>query len=135
MPIEEQRLRPMEAPMTQNLAEVPSAEARLQVQVLRFHADSILDPRQIELIEALFREAVAARPLPLIVLDLVDVQHVCSAMLGAFIELREMTLDAGGRIAISNLQPRLRDLLETVRPHGLFENYATTDAAVAALLA
>ena len=67
-------------------------------------------------------------------LDLENVEHVSSIMLSALIEVRSQALDRGGRVALAGVRPRLRDLLDVVRIHDIFENYASVESAVVALL-
>jgi anti-anti-sigma factor len=120
--------------MPQTLNNLLTTDRRVTVDVIRFEASELLDPQEVELIEKQFKATIEASESPRLVLDMEQVEHVSSIMLSVLIEARSTTLDRKGRIALAAIQPRLRDLLEIVRIHDLFETYASTESAVTALL-
>ena len=120
--------------MAQTIDELMTVEKQASVQVLRFHHAELFDTIEVELIATQFEELAAEGENPRLVLDLELVEHVSSVMLSALIEVRSQVLERGGRIALASIQPRLRDLLDLVRIHDLFENYASVESAVVAML-
>ena len=120
--------------MTDTAQAILRVEEQLNVHVVRFLQSSILDGGDVEAVDATFAQIVDASADPRVVLDLENLSHVCSMMLSSLIELRSLIQDKGGRLATANIQPRLRDLLETVRIYDVFENHLSVESAVTALL-
>jgi len=73
---------------------------------------------------------VAARPVPLIVLDLSNMDFICSLGLGAIICGHLKTRHHHGEIRLVNPQPAVREMLEATRLTKLFPIYPTIDAAM-----
>lgn len=120
--------------MAQTIEELLTVEKQATVNVVRFHVDAVFDAQDVELVEAQFRALMEDVENPRTVLDLESVEKVSSMMLSLLIEARTVTQDQGGRIAVANMHPRLKDLFEVVRIDMLFESYASVEAAVVALL-
>lgn len=66
-----------------------------------------------------------------LVINLEHVNYVDSAGLGALIEAHRATKRSGGRLKLSNLGPRFKQALETVRLLDMFETFPNDAAAVA----
>jgi anti-sigma B factor antagonist len=65
-----------------------------------------------------------------IVVNLEHVNYVDSAGLGALIEAHRTTKAKGGHLKLSNLGPKFKQALETVRLTKIFETYPTEAAAL-----
>ena len=57
-----------------------------------------------------------------IVLDLSGVSYIDSSGLGAIVSIYLAVSRAGGKLKISNAQPRIRDLLQVTKLSAVFEN-------------
>jgi anti-anti-sigma factor len=66
-----------------------------------------------------------------IVLDLSDMDFICSAGLGAIIAARAKSRTYEGRVALVNPKPEIRQVLETMRLTQLFPVFATVGEAMA----
>lgn len=60
-------------------------------------------------------ETIIARKLPLLVLDLSDLDFICSLGLGALVTAHARSRHHEGQVRIVNPQPAVRNLLETTR--------------------
>ncbi len=76
-------------------------------------------------------EDLAAKPTALIVLDLSDMDFICSVGLGAIISAHLKCRHHQGRICLVNPKPAVRELLETTRLTKLFDIYQTVEEATA----
>ncbi len=76
-------------------------------------------------------EELTDRHAPLLVLDLSDMDFICSLGLGAMINAHLQSRHHGGRIRLVNPQEPIRDLLETTRLTRLFEIYGDVEQALA----
>lgn len=120
--------------MARSLDEMLEVERRATVNIVRFLAEEIFESDDAETVGEKLREILAQDEDPRLVLDLENLGHVSSVMLSELVESRQLSEDRGGRIALAQLNPRLKDLFETVRIDILFETYLSVEAAVAALL-
>jgi anti-sigma B factor antagonist len=68
-----------------------------------------------------------------LVINLEHVNYVDSAGLGALIEANRTTKAKGGRLKLSNLGPRFKQALQTVRLLDMFEAFPNEAAAVQSL--
>ena len=75
-------------------------------------------------------EKLAAEETPLIVLDLSDMEFICSQGLGAIITGHLKCRHHKGQIKLVNPRPAVRQLLETTRLTKLFPVYATVEQAI-----
>ncbi len=76
-------------------------------------------------------EDLAAKQVPVIVLDLSDMDFICSVGLGAIITGHLKCRHHNGQIRLVNPQPAVRKLLETTRLTKLFPIYDNLEDAVA----
>ena len=76
-------------------------------------------------------EELAAQRVPRIVLDLGEMEFICSQGLGAIITGHLKCRHYEGEIRLVNPRPAVRELLEVTRLTKLFPIYATVDQAVA----
>ncbi|HUT60162.1 MAG TPA: STAS domain-containing protein [Phycisphaerae bacterium] len=77
-------------------------------------------------------EELTAKHVPVIVLDLSDMDFISSLGLGAIIAGHLKTRHYQGEIRLANPQPAVRKLLETTRLTKLFPLYASVDGAASA---
>jgi len=75
-------------------------------------------------------EKLAAEQCPLIVLDLSDMDFICSLGLGAIISGHLKCRHHRGQIRLAGPSDQVRELLETTRLTKLFEVYDSVDAAL-----
>jgi anti-sigma B factor antagonist len=68
-----------------------------------------------------------------LVLDLGRLEFIDSSGVGALVWARRKIQSAGGRLALSNLGPPLRMVLETLRMNELFETHQGTEQAIDSL--
>jgi len=66
----------------------------------------------------------------LIVLDLENLEFVDSSGLAVFISYMKRTQQAGGKVALSALQPPVRSVLQLTRLHQVLDIFDSTQAAV-----
>jgi anti-sigma B factor antagonist len=77
-------------------------------------------------------EELAVKEVPIIVLDLKDMDFICSLGLGAIISGHLKCRHHNGQIRLVNPQPAVLQLLETTRLTKLFPIYTSVDDAVRA---
>ena len=77
-------------------------------------------------------EELAEGRVPLIVLDLTNMDFICSLGLGAIITGHLKNRHHNGEIRLVNPQPAVREMLETTRLTKLFPIYDTVEEAVEA---
>ena len=75
-------------------------------------------------------ERLAAKEVPLIVLDLSEMDFICSQGLGAIITGYLKCRHHNGEIRLVNPQPAVHQLLETTRLTKLFPIFATVEQAI-----
>lgn len=76
-------------------------------------------------------QAVIDRGDTMLVLDLANLEYISSTGLSAFLSAAKKIKRTGGRLALSNLNSRIRLVLEMSGFLRLLPVYATTDAAIA----
>jgi len=76
-------------------------------------------------------EELAGRQVPMIILDLCDMDFICSSGLGAIIAGHLKCRHHSGELRLVNPQPEVRKLLETTRLTKLFPLYASVEQALA----
>jgi len=104
------------------------------VDIVRFEVPDVIDAEDTELVGNQLNALLNASESPRLLLDMENLEHVSSVMLSALVEARQLSEERGGRVALAQLHPRLKDLFETVRIDILFEIYLSVEAGVAALL-
>ena len=120
--------------MSRTLDEILSAEKQASVHVVRFLVEDVIVEPEADLVGDQLVTLLHTDEQPRLVLDMEKLTHVSSVMLSALIEAHHASKKREGRIALAQLQPTLKNLFETVRIDHLFEIYASTESAVAALL-
>ena len=75
-------------------------------------------------------EELAAQRKPVLVLDMADLEFICSLGLGAIISGHLKSRHHQGQIRLVNPQPAVRDVLEKTRLTSLFPIYASVDQAL-----
>ena len=111
-------------------------ERRLKLQVRQEGAAAVVEVRgsagmtEAEKLRATLEE-LAGRKVPIIVLDLTDMDFISSAGLAAIITAHLRSRHHQGQIRLVNPQPSVRDLLETTRLTKLFPICATVQQALA----
>ena len=73
---------------------------------------------------------LTARHTTPIILDLSDLDFICSTGLGAIIDGHLKTRHYNGQIRLVNPQPPVRELLETTRLTTLFQVFSSLDSAM-----
>lgn len=114
-------------------AKIPS-KLKLDVQrdgdvaVLTLHGSAGMD--QVKKLDHEL-QSLAAQKTPVIVLNLTDMEFICSSGLGAIIAGHLKCRHHQGQIRVVNPQPEVRNLLETTRLTKIFPIYDTVEQAMA----
>ena len=77
-------------------------------------------------------EQLVGRKLPLIVMELSEMDFICSAGLGAMIDAHHRSREHDGQVRLVGPQPAVLHLLEMTNLTKLFTVFATVDDAVTA---
>ena len=77
-------------------------------------------------------EQVASTQPAVIVLDLSEMDFICSMGLGAIIQSHLRSRHHAGQVRLANPQPAVQELLETTRLTKLFQIFPTVEQAVRA---
>jgi anti-sigma B factor antagonist len=88
----------------------------------------------LETRDALF-ELVDKHAVKKIVLNFENVQVLSSAPIGSLVSLRNKLESAGGRLALCQLDPNIREILQLTRVEGLFSIFETEQDAIDSLVA
>ena len=120
--------------MAERIEELMTVERRATVDVVRFQVAAVVDSLDVELVENRITEVLQAGEAPRLLLDLERVDQVSSEMLSTLVEVRSLVKERDGRLALANLQPRIKDLFEITRIDTIFDAYLSEEAALAALL-
>ena len=75
-------------------------------------------------------ESLAAQRIPLVVLDLGDLEFICSQGLGAMISLQIKSRHHNGMVRLVRPRPAVRELLELTRLTKMFPIYADVQQAL-----
>ena len=101
------------------------------VTVVRFCAHLILTGEKSDAVGAeLYRLADTANPCRLL-LDFANVQSLTSSILGKLILTDKKVVARGGRLALCNLNPDLREVFEITQLHRLLNVYPGEPEALA----
>jgi len=114
--------KPLRRPLKLDVREAPSGA------VVQVHGSASMVEAETLRVKL---EKLAARRVPLIVLDLRDMDFISSAGLGAIISAHLKTCHHQGQIRLVDPQPAVRELLETTRLTKLFPIYPSVEAATA----
>ena len=77
---------------------------------------------------------LAQRAVPVIVLDLSDMEYISSAGLGAILRARKALREYKGEVRLVHPQPLIRILLETTRLTQLLPLFSTVEDALAGVM-
>lgn len=105
------------------------------VRVVRFVSSALMDPAQIERADEQLQKLLRDIEKPQLVIALDTVEHLSSLMLSVLIRVRSEVGAAGGRVLLAAVPPQLQGLFDLVKVGDVFETFATTEDAVAALSA
>jgi anti-anti-sigma factor len=75
-------------------------------------------------------ERIAAQKPPSIVLDLSELEFVCSQGLGVLITVQGKLREHGGQLRLAGVRPPIRKVLEVTRLTRMFELYETRQEAL-----
>ena len=75
-------------------------------------------------------ETMAGEESPLVVLDMAEVDFMCSMGLGAIVSLHVKSRHHEGKIRLAGPQPNVRDLFETTRLTHIFPIFPDVPSAV-----
>jgi anti-sigma B factor antagonist len=75
-------------------------------------------------------EQLAASATPLIIMDLSEMDFICSNGLGAIVSVHVKSRRHKGEIRLAGPKPHVRDVLETTRLTQLFGIYASVQQAI-----
>ncbi|MBN1508967.1 MAG: STAS domain-containing protein [Sedimentisphaerales bacterium] len=91
------------------------------VTIATFNELSIVDEQQIRKIEAELLAILADDGDKRLILDFQNVEFMSSAFLGLLVKVHKRVVEAGGRLQLYNLDPRIRKVFEITRLAKIFE--------------
>jgi tetratricopeptide (TPR) repeat protein/anti-anti-sigma regulatory factor len=103
------------------------------VTVVRMLDAELVHPDLIDVVGRRLLRVAGDLGCRLVVLDMARAGHLGSGMIGKILGLYKRLRDTGGRLALCNVSPGLREILEALRVAALLGLHATERAAVAAL--
>jgi len=90
------------------------------VSVVGFEDRKILEELTINAIGEKLAELVDADPVPKIMLDFQNVEHLSSAALGMLITLNRQLGDRQGQLVLTNIRPQIYEVFKITRLNKLF---------------
>lgn len=103
------------------------------IRVLRFRAPRMLDMETTTATGAELQEQFTGTVCPDTVIDLSNLQVICSAGIGMLIHAARSAREHGGRLVLCGMQPALTRMFHAVRLDRMFEIYNDVPTARAAL--
>jgi anti-anti-sigma factor len=91
------------------------------VTIATFNELSIVDEQQIRNIETELLAIIAGNDEKQLILDFQNVEFMSSAFLGLLVRVHKRVIEAGGRLQLYNLDPRIRKVFEITRLTKIFE--------------
>ena len=101
-----------------------------EVKVVRFSPDLILSGQKAEAVGEQLQALVNAPGQNRLLLDFANVRSVSSLVLGKLVELTKNADLAGGRVALCNLRPDIREILEITRLNRILRLYREEQEAL-----
>ncbi|MFW6154608.1 MAG: STAS domain-containing protein [Planctomycetota bacterium] len=101
--------------------------------VVQFTAPKLLDEVVIARSAAQLEALVGQAPVPRLVLDFDNVEHMSSAALGMLITVHKKIRQRGGRLALCHVRPEIYEVFSITKLNEVFQIYANRAQAMAGL--
>ncbi|MBN1361257.1 MAG: STAS domain-containing protein [Sedimentisphaerales bacterium] len=98
-----------------------SVENGADVTIVILEERNILEDRQIRKLERALIPIIRTNPDKRLVLNLAKVRFVSSSLLGLLVRVDKRLLEAGGHLQLSNLDGKMRRVLEITRLARVFD--------------
>lgn len=91
------------------------------VTIATFNELAIVDEQQIRSIEAELLAIIPSNSEKRLILDFENVEFMSSAFLGLLVRMHKRVIEAGGRLQLYNLDPRIHKIFEITRLTKIFD--------------
>jgi anti-anti-sigma factor len=98
------------------------------VTIVTFVEENILEDQQIRRLERALLPVVRRNENKRLVLNFANVRFMSSACLGLLVKVHKRVIDAGGRLQLYNLDPRICKVFEITKLTRVFDIVPTTSA-------
>ncbi len=106
---------------------MPAKESKVNVEygtdvtIVTLDMVTILEDRQIRDLEAALRPVIKKNADKKLVLNFENVHFMSSAFLGLLVKVHKRVIEAGGRLQLYNLDPKLYKVFEITRLTNIFD--------------
>ena len=104
-------------------------EKGTDVTIVTFQEENILEEQQIRKLERLILPMIRERPDKRLVLNFENVRFMSSAFLGLLVKVHKRVIEAGGRLQLYNLDPKIYKVFEITKLTTIFDIVPTTEGA------
>jgi len=101
--------------------------------VVQFTAPKLLDEVMIARSAAQLETLVGQAPLPRLVLDFANIEHMSSAALGMLITVHKQVRQRGGRLALCQVRREIYEVFSITKLNEVFQIYENRTQAMAGL--
>ena len=97
------------------------------VTIATFEDENILEEQQIKKLDAALEPVIAANEHKKLVLNFEDVRFMSSAFLGMLVKVHKHVLEAGGRLQLVNLDPKIYKVFQITQLTKIFDIVVSKD--------
>ncbi len=101
-------------------------EHGLDVTIVTFLDENILEDQQIRQLERALLPAIRQNQNKRLVLSFENVKFMSSAFLGLLVKVHKRVIDAGGRLQLYNLDPKIQKVFEITKLTRVFDIVTAT---------
>ena len=101
-----------------------------EITVVQFMDRNILDEANIQRIGEELAAIVDNAPVPKILIDFDNVDHLSSAALGALITVNNKVRQKDGQLRLANIDPQIHEVFKITKLDKLFQIYGTSHEAI-----
>jgi len=106
--------------MEQNEPKI-KVEYGTEVTIATFDVDNILEEQQIKKLEAALTPVITRNEEKKLVLNFENVRFMSSAFLGLLVKVHKRVIEAGGRLQLMNLDPKIYKVFEITQLTKIFD--------------
>jgi anti-anti-sigma factor len=106
---------------------VVKIENGTDVTIVTFQEENILEEQQIRKLERLILPVIRDRPDKRLVLNFENVRFMSSAFLGLLVKVHKRVIEAGGRLQLYNLDPKIYKVFQITKLTTIFDIVPTTE--------
>jgi anti-sigma B factor antagonist len=103
------------------------------VTIITFTQEKILEETDIKALQDSILSVVEQGGPINLILDFSNVQFLSSSVLGLLIRISKRVYEAGGKLALCNIIPKIFEIFKITRLTNIFDIYDDTDSATEAL--